>query len=238
MTLKFTEESIQNLVDQDGWWLQDSSKTISRGRLIQAYAVHVDQIPNRLLPAGRTEATVHTEGLFEIGPFRYGDKRSNTSLPVAALPVYPNEEFLVLRAKRRPLLVIADNSIEVDKKLIQGKPKYQTAPTVIVAPYYGKDEGTGARSGYTDDFVARVRQCEYPQFFWDKLPLPGVNESILRFDHIQPIGSHYNTYDITEYRLSDDALMVMDEWLAWYVYETLDTEGLLACAMQALQQSP
>lgn len=235
MILKFTEECIQNLISQDNWWVQDTSKTVSRGRLIWAYFPHVDQVPNRLSPVGRKDPTVHTQAHFLVEPFRYNDKRPSVSLPVAALPAYSNEELLVFRSKRRPLLVIADNSTEVDKKLTQGKPRQQTAPTLLVAPYYGRDEGTGTRSGYNDAFVDRVKQCEYPQFFWEKLPLPGTIESILRFDHIQPIGSHHQTYDVTDYRLSEDALSILDEWLAWYIFETLDDGGILACAMQMLQ---
>lgn len=237
MTLKFTEECIQNLISPDEWWIEDSSKQVSRGRLIQAYVPHVGAIPNRLSVAGRTESTVHTSAKFEIEPFRYGDKKKHLNLPVAALPAYSNEELLVFRAKRRPLLVVADNSQEVDKKLVLGKPSWQTAPTLLVAPYYGRDEGTGNRSGFNAEFVERIRQCEYPQFFWDKLPLPGACESIMRIDHIQPIGNHHETYILTNYRLSEDALMIFDEWLDWYIYECLDENCLLADVMKTLQVS-
>ncbi|MEA5113979.1 MAG: hypothetical protein VB050_08105 [Geobacteraceae bacterium] len=193
-------------------------------------------MPKKLAVIGRKEAEIHSEAYLEIIPFRYGEAKKEVSLPVAALPAYPNEELLVYRAKRRPLLVIANHSLEVEKKLTLGKPKWQTAPTLLVAPYYGKDEGTAARSGFGETFVERVRQCEYPQFFWDMLPLPGANESIMRLDHIQPIGSHYNTYHPTEYRLGEDALLLLDEWLTWYIFECLDKDGLLADVMRTLQK--
>lgn len=196
---------------------------------------HVEQIPNRLSPVGRKTPEIHSSAHFEIEPFHYGKPRNHQLLPVAALPIYPNEEMLIFRSKRRPLLVVADNSREVDKKLVLGKPRYQTAPTLLVAPYYGRDEGTGNRSGFNDAFVERVRQCEYPQFFWDKLPLGGASESIMRFDHIQPVGSHHNTYNLTNFKLNDDALMVLDEWLNWYVYGCLDENCLLADVMKTLQ---
>lgn len=225
------------MINPDGWWVKDTSKEVSRGRLIQAYVPHVGPIPNRLSPIGRTEAEVHTSAKFEIVPFRYGEPKKHLSLPVAALPAFPNEEWLVYRVKRRPLLVIADNSLEVEKQLVLGKPRWQTAPTLLVAPYYGRDEGTGTRSGFSDAFVERVRQCEYPQFFWDMLPLTGTDESIMRLDHIQPVGNHHDTYGLTDYRLSDDALILLDEWVNWYIFECLDENSLLADAMKALQRS-
>jgi len=224
------------LINPETWWVKDTSSGVSRGRLVQAYVPHVEQIPKKLAVVGRKEAEIHTEANFEIIPFRYGEAKNHVTLPVAALPAYPGEELLVYRAKRRPLLIIADNSLEVDKKLVMGKPKWQTAPTLLVAPYYGRDEGGGVRSGFSDAFVERIRQCEYPQFFWDMLPLPGANESIMRLDHIQPVGSHYNTYHATEYRLNEDALLLLDEWLNWYVYECLDEDGLLADVMRTLQK--
>ncbi len=59
--------------------------------------------------------------------------------------------------------------------------------------------------------VERTRHREYPQFFWDQLPISGVEESILRLDHLQPMGTHHDAYQMSEYKLSDDALEVVDE---------------------------
>jgi hypothetical protein len=71
---------------------------------------------------------------------------------------------------------------KVDRQLTSGKPKWQTAPPVLVAPYYGVDEG-GKRAGFKSEFVSRIRRCDYPQFMWDKLPIRGNTiESILRLD--------------------------------------------------------
>ena len=53
--------------------------------------------------------------------------------------------------------------------------------------------------------VERTRHREYPQFFWDQLPISGVEESILRLDHLQPIGNHHNAYQLSEYKLNNDA---------------------------------
>jgi hypothetical protein len=59
--------------------------------------------------------------------------------------------------------------------------------------------------------------------------LPGFKtESVLRFDHIQPIGKHHESYEALPHRLNDDALVLVDEWLAWLRSGGLDATTLLA----------
>jgi len=106
-------------------------------------------------------------------------------------------------------------------------PKKLTSPTILVAPYYGGDQD-GRRSGYPPELVERIRHAEYPQFFWDKLPIGGPKESILRFDHIQPVGSHYSAYEYTGYALSDDAVdLIIDDWLTWLFYGGLPEDSFI-----------
>ena len=77
-------------------------------------------------------------------------------------------------------------------------------------------------------FVERIRHCEYPQFVWDKLPIGGPDESILRLDHIQPIGMHYNSYDLSGYELGSDALEVIDEYIRWLIWGGVEEDSLIA----------
>jgi hypothetical protein len=57
---------------------------------------------------------------------------------------------------------------------------------------------------------------------WDKLPIPGPEESILRLDHLFPIGIDPACYELTEHRLSAAALAILDEWLKWLMTGSLD----------------
>lgn len=83
---------------------------------------------------------------------------------------------------------------------------------------YGVDQD-GTRAGYNPPLVERIRHAEYGQFFWDKLPTTdGPKESILRFDHLQPIGTNCNSYELTGYRLSDKAMGLIDDWLTWLIW--------------------
>jgi hypothetical protein len=203
--------------------------------VVLAYVPYVDQVPTKVTVIGRKDPTSHDKAEVQFSPFSVTEPPKKPVLPVAALPDYPGEIRLLYRAKKRPVLVLAESG-PVDHKIIAGKPKWQTAPTLIVAPYYGRDEGTGKRSGYSDALVQRVSQCEYPQFFWEKLPLSGSTESILRFDHIQPIGHHYKNYQLTGYRLAESAISLLDEWLNWFIYGTVEEDGVLNTVFQILRK--
>jgi hypothetical protein len=87
---------------------------------------------------------------------------------------------------------------------------------LLVAPYYGT-EMNGLRAGWHGAIVDRIQKCEYPQYMWEKLPISNPpRESILKFDHIQPLGKHHKSYDVTDYILCDDGLKILDDWLLWF----------------------
>ncbi len=214
LILMYPDDCIQNFLPP--WWEEDTSDEVSRGRLVWAFLPHVDQIPLELEATGRTEATSHDRATYRVKQLRVDGTRRDPPLPVAALPNIPGERRGVYRVKKRPALIISNNCPEVPRELRQGQTRSQTSPTVLVAPYYGADMD-GRRSGYNEEFLKRVRLCEYPQFMWDMLPLRGSNESLLRLDHIQPVGEHYYTIEATNYRLSDDAVYILDEWISWLI---------------------
>jgi hypothetical protein len=222
----FPDNSIQSFIKPDSWWIEDTTPTYCRGRLIQAFLPHIDQIPNTLSAIGREEDTSHNKAFVKIEPLKITKTQKRSSLPVAALPCYPGEVRTVYRAKKRPAVIISEGGQKVDDNFRRGKPRWQTSPTILVAPYYGVNE-TGTRSGYKPEFIERVRNCEYAQFVWDFLPLPGDTESILRFDHIQPVGKHHDTISITPFCLSETAMMCIDEWISWLINGMLPSNGLL-----------
>ncbi|MBI9075315.1 MAG: hypothetical protein JEZ02_07890 [Desulfatibacillum sp.] len=202
----------------DPWWERDEGKSYCRGRLVQVFIPHVGQTPYQLIPQGRAEATIHDKALCQIAPLRAHQKKPSTKLPMAGIPVYSGEVLTVYRAKLRPALIIAKEGKEVDKVLRQDKPKWQTSPTILVAPYYGADEG-GKRAGFKSEFRSRVCTGEYPQFVWDSLPIgPSTEESILRLDHIQPVGDHHESINLTPFKLTPEALDIIDEWIRWLIW--------------------
>ncbi|HEC99584.1 MAG TPA: hypothetical protein ENN18_04290 [Proteobacteria bacterium] len=114
------------------------------------------------------------------------------------------------------------------------KPKWQTNPTMLVAPYYGS-ELTNFRAGWHDALVERIQQCEYPQYMWERLPINKTPcESILKFDQLQPLGKHYKAYELTDYVLCEDALDILDDWLIWLIANKLPKESNLYEIREAL----
>ncbi len=219
------ENSIQELAAP--WWEKDSNKDYRRGRLIRAYLPHVDQIPRCLNINGRSESTVHNKIEYSISPLRVNSPPKKPALPSAALPaLYGKEVYTVHKAKKRPAIIISEGGVDIPNALRAGKPKWQTAPTILVAPCYGGDEGEN-RSGFNPDFVKKLYDCEFPQFIVDTLPVGGVKESIIRLDHIQPIGKHHDSVEFTEYCLSEEALKIIDEWVDWLVTGEMDEDSTL-----------
>ncbi len=220
----YPDDSIQSMMDE--WWIEDDSFGYWRGRLIRVFLPHIDQIPKQLIAIGRPEPTNHSHANVSIEPLRIKQHQKKPALPVAALPAFSNEINAIYRAKKRPAIIICEGGENVDGKLTLGKPKWQTSPTVLVAPFYGVDEGK-TRAGFQPEFILRVRRCLYPQFMWDKLPLSGADESILRLDHIQPVGRHHDAIELTPYRLGEDALTILDEWIRWLVFGDFAEDSLL-----------
>jgi hypothetical protein len=184
-------------------------------------------VPNTLVPEGRTTATSHQDARFKLQSLRVADPRKKSTLPVAALPSYEGEVYSVHRAKVRPCIVVSIGGPDVPKELRpSSSPKWQSSPTALVVPLYGTEQ-SDRRAGWHPPFLDRIRRCEYPQFMLDEVPT-SKSASVVRFDHLQPIGRHHDSYEPSEYRLSDDALIVVDEWLTWLKTGVLGEETVLA----------
>jgi len=232
----YCEDSIQFTLGISPWWEIDEKFGYQRGRLVEAFIPHVGQLPYTLAPTGRAKPTEHKYAEVKIEPLRASDSHTSTKLPIAAMPLYGNEVRTLYRAKRRPAIILSEGGPEVDRSLTMGKPKWQTAPTVLVAPYYGTEEGD-KRAGFNPELVKRIRRCEYPQFMCDIVP-EYSSESILRFDQIQPIIRHHNAIKVTKYCLSEEALIILSEWLEWLFEGTFASDTLLGEAREHLLALP
>lgn len=216
----YPDDCVQAVIqDPSRWWVPDEAHTLCRGALLYCFVAHSDQVPYQFEPVGRTVPTEHGSATVKVSPLKVGEPlKPVTALPVAALSLKPGEVWAAYRAKRRPCIVISDECPTVDRGLTKGMPNATTAPTMLVAPFYGADKD-GSRAGFNDGFIDRIRHCEYPQFMWDQLPLAGGPQaSILRLDQIQPIGRHYHSYKACGWKLSDDALAVFDDLIHWQIW--------------------
>ena len=184
--------------------------------------------PHRLVPEGRgDDPRQHTRANFRIEQFRISDPVPPAEvLPVAALPLRDGEVYYVQRGKVRPSIVLSTGGTDIPREIRQGEQRWQSASTMLVAPFYGAEPG-GVRGGWPMTFVERIRRAEYPQYVWDRLPLGGGTESILRLDHVFPIGAEPAAYRLEDLRLSDEALGLLDEWLAWLLTGGLPGDSTL-----------
>ena len=179
------------------------------------FAQHTDQVPLRLVPEGREEPTAHRDFRGRIEPLATATaRRRETKLPVAALPEYDREPYVVSRAKQRPALVLSAPYPLI--RQYPGSPTWQFSPNLLVCPYYGATI-TADRAGFAPAFVERVRRCEFPQYHWDILPLTKQQDSVMMFGQTQSIGEHHQAIELTEHELTPDALTVMDAWFQWFM---------------------
>lgn len=221
----YPDDSVQNLISE--WWEKTDERRLEYGRLVKAFLPHVDQQANVLVAQGRTDPEAHEEADFEIRPLQANNPPREAYLPVAGLPTYPGEVRIIQRAKKRPALVLSASGTEVEGRLKTGAARYLTNRSVLVAPYYGV-ERSGKRGGWRPEFVQRIRRATYPQYAWERLPIAGGAESILRFDHIQPLGENAQAMEVTPYRLTSDAAEIVEEWLSWFRIGELNEDGVLA----------
>lgn len=223
----FPEASVQNIIGS--WWQAASTGTIQRGRLIRTIVPYPEMKPARLLIEGRgDDARQHGKATYTIEEFRVGDHQQKFSkLPVAGVSEYPGESHLVRRGKIRPAVVVALSGHPVEAIFKRTSAKWQHAPSVLLAPYYGC-EPDGTRGGWNPEFVSRIQRAEYCQYAWDVLPLGGSSEgSILRLDHIFAVGADPSNWILTEYTMRDEALAIMDDWITWHLTGLIPAGGML-----------
>jgi hypothetical protein len=229
--LDFPEDCIQSIVNE--WWTVADDRDVKKGRLLWTHVPFVDWLPYELVPESRASATEHARVLFELRQRRFSQSRAPSNLPIAALPQNPGETYSVYCAKRRPVLVLSAGGTEVDSALTRRQGRWQRTQTLIVAPYFGA-ERSAQRRGWNPVLAKKIKHAEFSQFFWDKLPILGADESILRFDQLQPIGRNHEAFEATPYKLSGEAMDVVEEWLEWYLFGRVDPDGVLQLARQDL----
>lgn len=225
--LNYPNDSIQGSVGPDPWWINDEKREFEIGRLVYAILPFVDQNPYALETVGRVKSTQHKEAYVKFIPLDIKSAVRYDRLPIAPLPKFPGEISAVYRCKRRPAMIVHAGGPKIPNELRIDKPRRHTDPCIIVAPFFGEDEKSN-RAGYSQPFVERVRRCEYPQFFWDILPEYGVETgSIMRLDQIQPVGRNHSVVEVTNFRLSDSAFMIMNQFLEWFFHDQLVENSFL-----------
>jgi hypothetical protein len=116
-----------------------------------------------------------------------GQDAFRRNIPLAAPKLETNEEFVVLRAKKRPVVLVMPEAppLGVDNRGYRGKVQRRVC---VVAQIFGLADVKTGREEFIPSFVHRIRKMEFPQLMF--LPAsPGFLEvdSLLRLDELQSV---------------------------------------------------
>jgi hypothetical protein len=146
---------------------------------------------------------------FNIAP--KGADAFSRAYPLHAPKLEIDEEFIVLRAKRRPVILLraAKPWADVDNKGFRGKIQRKRC---WVAQIFGLTDVKTGRAEFNPDFVNRVRKMEFPELLF--LPRKaGVLQvdSILRLDEFQSVFTPH--LDATQFALGEPLCRILREQL-------------------------
>jgi hypothetical protein len=152
--------------------------------------------------------------------------------PLHAPKLEVDEEFIVIRAKRRPVILLRAEQPWADMRTAGYRGKVQRK-RCWVAQIFGLVDGKTGRPEFSPDFVNRVRKMEFPEllFLRSKTPVLAV-DSILRLDEFQSVFTPH--LEPTQYALGDSLCRLLKEQLGFLINNegpneyTLLREELLA----------
>jgi hypothetical protein len=162
------------------------------------------------------EPTKTTASAFQLVPA--GQDAFKRGIPLATPKLETNEEFIVLRAKVRPVMLIVPElaPIGVQERGYRGKIQRRRC---LVAQIFGLADTRTGRPEFAATFVDRVRKMEFPQLTF--LPQkPGLLDvdSLLRLDELQSVFTPH--LEPTQYSLGDEALEVLRGQIQYLIVQT------------------
>ncbi len=151
------------------------------------------------------EATKSYAGHFQLQPA--GRDAFNRGFPLYTPALKTDEEFLVVRAKVRPVLLIQPEIpiADVDNRGYRGKVHRRRC---TVAQVFGLAEPATGHASFSPAFVERVRRMEYPQLmFLPKKPGLFNVDSIMRMDELQSVFIPH--LKATKFALADEVSSIL-----------------------------
>ena len=135
-----------------------------------------------------------------------GQDAFRRTIPLASPKLETNEEFIVVRAKRRPVLLIQPETPElgIGNRGYRGRIQRRRC---LVAQIFGLADTKTGEAKFSPSFVERVRKMEFPQFGF--LPRHALLEvdSLLRLDELQSVFTPH--LDATQFSLGDELIPVL-----------------------------
>ena len=158
---------------------------------------------------------IQSRGVYEyrVEPIQQREFDS-TGTPNHELGIHSGERAAIVRAKRRPVILIS----------LVGTGRADSIRTqdecYLVAPVYSFS-GDETRLSYSQAFIERVKAYEYWHLFYLPAHTPArIRESFIRLDRIQAI--HKGLLEQMPVMLSDDVQDLFQSWTRVFLGEELD----------------
>jgi hypothetical protein len=135
------------------------------------------------------------------------------SLPYSVPPLKTNEEFVALKAKPRPVILIQPPDpalLQIKTSGYSGKVVRHLCPVALV--YSAENEAGDSK--FPPDFLDRVRRLEYRQFMFLPKAGPMLVDSIARLDEIQSVAE--NQLLATGFSLCDDVREILRSQVSFF----------------------
>jgi hypothetical protein len=140
------------------------------------------------------------------------------SYPLEAPKPGTKEEFLVIRAKIRPVVLIVPEapSFGIENRGYRGKVQRRLC---CVAQVYGLADVETGRREFGESFVQRVRRMEFPQlmFLPARVGLLDV-DSLLRLDELQSVFTPH--LEASQFSLGDEVAEILRGQLLYVIAQT------------------
>lgn len=135
------------------------------------------------------------------------------ALPLKTPSLPTNEEFPVLRAKRRPVVIV--RVPDANPGGITGSFATATRPLPMVIPLYSVEDSAG-RQKYPSNFLARVQKLEFPEFFFLQADSAAISK-----DSIMPLFRMTHVFDghlePSQWKRSDELMRVLTGQIGFWL---------------------
>ncbi len=144
-----------------------------------------------------------------------GQDAFRRSIPLASPKLETNEEFVVVRAKFRPVVLVQPEApwFGVSNLGFRGKVQRHRC---LVAQVFGLADPRTGQAEFSPSFVERVRKMEFPQLMF--LPhQPGLLQvdSLLRLDELQSVFTPH--LDPRQYALADEVAIILRQQIQFLI---------------------
>jgi hypothetical protein len=157
----------------------------------------------------------------------------NRSAPLHTPRLETNEEFVAVRAKRRPVILMSPPTVPRPAQPVRAGGRVHR-PLALVVPVYSLVNRLSGQLKYDPQFVKRMRMLEFPEFLYlpphaGVLPVP----SYARIAEAQPVYEPH--LDARDLKLGTDVLEVVQDVL-WLLFAESYGGTLAAYREQLLHQ--